>query len=98
MCLNAPIFLLQCYLHACFGGLFFPNHLRLFCVDHRHFFCNLWKKLSLFDPLRFALLYFQKLESRFPHGVYAMQAQLEIAYAYFKKSDPVSCVAAVDRF
>lgn len=45
-----------------------------------------------------AIGYFQKLESRFPHGVYATQAQLEIAYAYYKKSDPISCVAAVDRF
>jgi len=45
-----------------------------------------------------AIAYFQKLESRFPHGVYATQAQLEIAYAYYKKSDPISCVAAVDRF
>ncbi len=45
-----------------------------------------------------AIGYFQKLESRFPHGVYATQAQLEIAYAHFKKSDPISCVAAADRF
>jgi outer membrane protein assembly factor BamD len=45
-----------------------------------------------------AIGYFQKLESRFPHGVYATQAQLEIAYAYYKKNDPVSCVAATDRF
>jgi len=45
-----------------------------------------------------AIGYFQKLESRFPHGVYATQAQLEIAYAYYKKSDPVSSVAAADRF
>jgi outer membrane protein assembly factor BamD len=45
-----------------------------------------------------AIVYFQKLESRFPHGVYATQAQLEIAFAYYKKSDPISCVAAVDRF
>ena len=45
-----------------------------------------------------AIDYFQKLESRFPHGKYATQAQLEIAYAYFKKQDPVSCVAAADRF
>ncbi len=45
-----------------------------------------------------AIGYFQKLESRFPHGVYATQAQLEMAYAYFKKDDPVSCVAAADRF
>ena len=45
-----------------------------------------------------AIGYFQKLESRFPHGKYATQAQLEIAYAHFKKQDPVSCVAAADRF
>jgi outer membrane protein assembly factor BamD len=45
-----------------------------------------------------AIGYFQKLESRFPHGVYATQAQLEIAYAHYKKSDPISCVAAADRF
>lgn len=45
-----------------------------------------------------AIGYFQKLESRFPHGVYATQAQLEIAYAYYKKQDPISCAAAADRF
>ncbi|WP_047536936.1 outer membrane protein assembly factor BamD [Methylotenera versatilis] len=45
-----------------------------------------------------ALRYFQILESRFPHGKYATQAQLEIAYAYYKKQDPVSTVAAADRF
>ncbi len=45
-----------------------------------------------------ALRYLQILESRFPNGNYASQAQLEIAYAYYKKSDPVSCVAATERF
>lgn len=45
-----------------------------------------------------ALRYFQILESRFPHGVYATQAQLEIIYAFYKKSDPVSTIAAADRF
>ncbi len=45
-----------------------------------------------------AISYFQTLESRYPHGRYAMQAQLEIAYAYFKKNDPVLCIAAADRF
>jgi outer membrane protein assembly factor BamD len=45
-----------------------------------------------------ALRYFQILESRFPHGVYATQAQLEIIYAYYKKQDPVSTIAAADRF
>ena len=45
-----------------------------------------------------AIKYFQKLESRFPHGKYAAQAQLEIAYAQYKKQDPISCVASADRF
>lgn len=45
-----------------------------------------------------ALKYFKTLESRYPHGKYAAQAQLETAYAYYKKSDPVSCTAAADRF
>lgn len=45
-----------------------------------------------------AIVYFQKLESRYPHGRYAAQAQLEIAYAYYKKQDPVLSVAASNRF
>jgi len=45
-----------------------------------------------------AISYFQTLESRYPHGRYATQAQLEIAYGYYKKGDPISCVAAADRF
>lgn len=45
-----------------------------------------------------ALYYFQKLESRYPHGKYATQAQLETAYLYYKKDDQVSCLLAIDRF
>lgn len=45
-----------------------------------------------------AIKYFETLETRFPHGRYATQAQLEIAYAHFKKNDPVACVAAINRF
>lgn len=45
-----------------------------------------------------AIAYFQKLESRFPHGVYATQAQLEIAYAHYKKQEPILALAAADRF
>lgn len=45
-----------------------------------------------------AIGYFQKLEARYPHGVYATQAQLETAYAYYKKQEPVLCISAVDRF
>jgi outer membrane protein assembly factor BamD len=40
----------------------------------------------------------QLLESRFPFGRYAEQAQLEIIYAYFKSAQPESARSAADRF
>lgn len=45
-----------------------------------------------------AIEYFRKIESRFPHGVFATQAQLEIAYAHYKQNDPILCLSAIDRF
>lgn len=45
-----------------------------------------------------AIKYFEALEARYPYGRYAQQAQLEVAYAYFKSNEPVSAVAACDRF
>jgi outer membrane protein assembly factor BamD len=45
-----------------------------------------------------AVDYFEKLESRYPYGPHAVQAQLEIAYAYYKDNEPASAVAACDRF
>jgi outer membrane protein assembly factor BamD len=41
---------------------------------------------------------FEKLEVRFPFGKYAQQAQLEIAYAYYKFDEPDSSLATIDRF
>jgi outer membrane protein assembly factor BamD len=37
-----------------------------------------------------AVKYFEILESRYPYGRYAQQAQIEIAYAYYKASEPAS--------
>lgn len=45
-----------------------------------------------------AIKYFEKLESRYPYGRFAQQAQIEIAYAYWKDQEPASAVAACDRF
>jgi outer membrane protein assembly factor BamD len=45
-----------------------------------------------------AIVYFGKLESRYPNGRYAAQAQLEIAYAQYKRQEPILCIAAADRF
>ena len=45
-----------------------------------------------------AIKYLEKLEARYPYGRYAQQAQLEIAYAYWKNSERASAIAAADRF
>jgi outer membrane protein assembly factor BamD len=45
-----------------------------------------------------AIKYFEKLEARFPYGRFAQQAQLEIAYAYYKQKEPASTIAAAERF
>lgn len=38
------------------------------------------------------------LQSRYPYGRYAQQAQLEIAYAYYKQGEQESALSAADRF
>lgn len=45
-----------------------------------------------------AIDYYQKLEARYPFGAYSQQAQLDIAYAYYKYDEPEAAVAAADRF
>ena len=45
-----------------------------------------------------AIKYFEKLEARFPYGRYAQQAQLEVAYAYYRQKEVESAIAACDRF
>jgi outer membrane protein assembly factor BamD len=45
-----------------------------------------------------AVKYFESLEARYPFGRFAEQAQLEIAYAYYKYGEPELAIAAADRF
>lgn len=45
-----------------------------------------------------AVKYYEKLEARYPFGRFAQQAQMDIAYAYFKKGEPESAISAADRF
>ena len=45
-----------------------------------------------------AVKLYEILESRYPYGRFAQQAQLEIAYAYYKDNEPISAIAACDRF
>ncbi|MDA8128148.1 MAG: outer membrane protein assembly factor BamD [Betaproteobacteria bacterium] len=45
-----------------------------------------------------AVKLFETLEARYPFGRYAQQAQLEVGYAYYKDNEPISAIAACDRF
>jgi outer membrane protein assembly factor BamD len=45
-----------------------------------------------------AIKYLEKLEARYPYGRFAQQAQLEVAYAYWKDNERASAIAAADRF
>lgn len=45
-----------------------------------------------------AIKLYETLEARFPYGRFAQQAQLEIAYAYYRDQEPISAIAACDRF
>ncbi|MDR0577595.1 MAG: outer membrane protein assembly factor BamD [Candidatus Accumulibacter sp.] len=45
-----------------------------------------------------AIQYYEKLESRFPYGRFAQQAQIDLAYAYWKSGEKESALAACERF
>lgn len=45
-----------------------------------------------------AITLYEALEARYPFGDYAAQAQLNVAYAYYKNDDPEAALAAADRF
>jgi outer membrane protein assembly factor BamD len=40
----------------------------------------------------------ESLQSRYPYGRYAQQAQLELAYANYKLNEPLAAISAADRF
>lgn len=45
-----------------------------------------------------AIKYYELLEARYPFGKYALQSQLDLAYAYYRDGEPESAIAAADRF
>ncbi len=66
-----------------------------------------WNAEQLYEEARLAVEdadwtraqdYYTKLESRYPFGRYAQQAQIESAYAYWREGDVDQCVQACDRF
>ena len=45
-----------------------------------------------------AIKHFETLEARYPYGAYSEQAQLELAYAYYKDQEAAAAIAAAERF
>ena len=45
-----------------------------------------------------ALSIYQKLETRYPFGAYAQQAQIETAYTHWKNGDSASAIASLNRY
>jgi outer membrane protein assembly factor BamD len=45
-----------------------------------------------------AIKLFERLESNYPFGTYAAQAQMEIAYSYYKTQDQAQALASIERF
>jgi outer membrane protein assembly factor BamD len=45
-----------------------------------------------------AVKLYEQLESKFPFGRYAQQAQLDSAYAYYKQGESAQAIASIDRF
>lgn len=66
-----------------------------------------WSAKTIYDNARRAMYagefgeavkLFEALEARYPFGRYALQTQLDIAYAYYKFDEMESAIAAADRF
>jgi outer membrane protein assembly factor BamD len=66
-----------------------------------------WTAKDFYSKAKYALLSaefqtaienLESLEARFPFSSYARQAQLDVAYAYYKFDEPDSAIAAADRF
>src|SRR5215510_1104626 len=45
-----------------------------------------------------AIKLYEALESKFPFGRFAQQAQLEVAYSYYKQGETAQALSAVDKF
>lgn len=62
---------------------------------------ELYKRASdALERARFevAIQYFHILESRYPFSPYALQAQLDLAYAYYENNKPEEAISEAERF
>lgn len=77
------------------------------CSQKNHDPTAHWSKERLYDEAKRAMEgadfeqaveYFEILEARYPFGPLALQAQLEIAYGYYKFGEYESAISACERF
>src|SRR5687768_12275904 len=62
---------------------------------------NLYKRASKAmesGSFEIAIQYFHILESRYPFSPYALQAQLDLAYAYYRHNKPEEAISEAERF
>ena len=45
-----------------------------------------------------AVKLYEQLESKYPYGRFAQQAQLEVAYAYYKQGETAQAISTLDKF
>jgi len=45
-----------------------------------------------------AIRHYERIESRYPFGRFAQQAQIEVAYAHWRNEDPASALSTIERF
>lgn len=65
--------------------------------DADHFYAEARGALDSGDYSAAVELY-QKLETRYPFGVHAQQALLDLSYAYYKDDEPEAAISACNRF
>lgn len=94
-------------LFSIFSLIFFISGCSIFIDDTEKNKSNLLTERQLYEQIQnfldkssydLAIQNLQLLESRFPFGNYADQAQLEIIYAYYQNNDDGAAIAAAERF
>jgi len=90
-----PLAILSLFLVACSGDVVVEDPYANWSANEFYEESTLALKNGEFET---AITYLENLEARFPFSPYARQAQLDVAYAYYKFDEPESAIAAADRF
>jgi len=90
-----PLAILSLFLVACSGDAVVEDPYANWSANDFYEESTIALKNGEFEA---AITYLENLEARFPFSPYARQAQLDVAYAYYKFDEPESAIAAANRF